>query len=118
MEPERQIERQETGMRIVLTVLFMLIVRVVEIVLGAIVLFQLVFTLITKRAPGERVVRFANRIIAYVMQLLRYLTYQDDQRPFPFSDFPADPSAADTTVKPHGHVLTSFREPSEGTGPY
>ena len=118
MEPERQIERKETGIRIALTVLFMLIVRIVEIVLGAIVIFQLVFALITKRAPGERVVRFAHRIIAYVMQLLCYLTYQDDQRPFPFSDFPAVPGSADTIVKPNGHAPTSLRESSEITGPY
>lgn len=118
MDAEPQIERKETGIRIGLTVLFVLILRVVEIVLGAIVIFQLLFALITKRAPGERIARFANRIITYVTQLLRYVTYQDDQRPFPFSDFPAATDLADATTKPNGRAPTSLGEPSEITGPY
>jgi hypothetical protein len=113
METEREIDRKETGIRIVLSVLFMLILRLVEFVLGAIVIFQLIFALITKRPPGERVTRFANRIIAYFMQLLRYLTYQDDQRPFPFTDFPEDSDEAVPTGKANGHASTTLREPDE-----
>lgn len=118
MEAERQIDRKETGIRIVLSGLFVLILHAIEIVLGVIILFQLAFALITKRAPGERVTRLANRIIAYVTQLLRYVTYQDDHKPFPFADFPADAGPVDTAVKPNGHAPTTLREPNEMTGPY
>jgi hypothetical protein len=61
MEQEQQIERKETGIRILLTVLFVVILRAVDVVLGVIVLFQLVFTLITKRRPGDQVARFTAR---------------------------------------------------------
>jgi len=115
MEQEQQIERKETGIRMLLTLLFMLILRAVEIVLGVIVIFQLIFTLITKRPSGERVARFANRIIAYVVQMLRYLTYQEEQRPFPFSDFPADSAPGDTSGKPNGQAHPSHLEPTELT---
>ena len=118
MEQEQQIERKETGIRILLTVLFVVILRAIDVVFGVIVLFQLVFTLITKRRPGDQVARFANRIITYVVQLLRYLTYQDDQRPFPFSDFPAESTPPDTSARPNGQAPTSLREPAEVTGPY
>jgi hypothetical protein len=118
MEAERQIERKETGIRIVLTVLFVLILRAVEVVLGVIILFQLAFALITKRAPGEQVTRLANRVIAYVTQILRYLTYQDDQKPFPFADFPADTGPVDAVGKRNGHAPATLRESNEITGPY
>ncbi len=104
MEHEQLIERKETGIRILLTILFVVIMRAVEVVLGVIVLFQLVYTLITKRRPGDQVARFANRIITYVLQLLRYVTYQEDQRPFPFSDFPAESSPPDTSATPNGQA--------------
>ncbi len=110
MEQEQPIERKETGIRILLTILFVLILRTVDVVLGVIVLFQLVFTLITKRRPGERVARFANRIITYVMQLLRYLTYQEDQRPFPFSDFPAESAPPHTSTRPNGQAPASLQQ--------
>lgn len=116
MEQEQQIERKETGIRILLTVLFVVILRAVEVVLGVIVLFQLVFALITKRRPGDRVARFANRIITYVVQLLRYLTYQEDQRPFPFSDFPAESTPPDPSARPNGHAPASLGEPPALTG--
>ena len=103
MEQELQIERKETGIRILLTVLFVLILHAIEVVLGVIVLFELAFALVTKRPPSEHVVRFANRIITYTVQLLRYLTYQDDFRPFPFADFPAE-SAPPHTARPNGHA--------------
>jgi hypothetical protein len=116
MEQEQQIERKETGIRILLTVLFVVILRAVDVVLGVIVLFQLVFTLITKRRPGDQVARFANRIITYVVQLLRYVTYQDDHRPFPFSDFPTESAPPDTSAKPNGHAPASLQEPPALTG--
>ena len=115
MEQEQQIERKETGIRILLTVLFILILRAIDVVLSVIVLFQLVFALITKRRPGERVTRFANRITTYVVQLLRYLTYQEDQRPFPFSDFPAEGTPPDT-ARPNGHASASLPDPPALTG--
>ena len=57
-------------------------------VLGLIVIFELLFTLITRRPPGMRVRELANRITTYYYRLLRYLTYNESRAPFPFSDFP------------------------------
>jgi hypothetical protein len=85
---EREIDRKDTGIRILLTVLFVLIVGVVESVLGLIVLFALLWALITKQPPGVGVRGLANRIITYYYRIGRYLTYNESLAPFPFSDFP------------------------------
>jgi len=111
MEQEQQIERKETGIRILVTLLFILILCAIDVVFGVIVFFQLIYTLITKRRPGNQVSRFANRIITYVVQLLRYVTYQEDERPFPFSDFPAESAPSDTSTRPNGYAPTSIEEP-------
>ena len=85
---ESEIDRKDTGIRILLTILFVLVVGVVESVLGLIILFALLWALITKQPPGVRVRALANRIIAYYYRIGRYLTYNESLVPFPFSEFP------------------------------
>ncbi len=89
-DDETQIERKETGIRILFSLLFLLIAEGVRIALGVTVFFALAWTLITKRPPNERVRHFANRTLSYQYCLYRYLTYTDPERPSPFSDFPPE----------------------------
>jgi hypothetical protein len=85
---EFEIERGETGLRILYTVLFFAIARVTESVLFTVIIFELLWTLITRRPPSLRVRNFANRALAYIYRIGRYLTYNDAQAPFPFAEFP------------------------------
>jgi Domain of unknown function (DUF4389) len=83
-----EIPRMETAHRIGLTILFAIIAGAIRTLLGLIVAFELLFTLVTRRPPGVRVRALANRITTYYYRLLRYLTYNESRVPFPFSDFP------------------------------
>jgi hypothetical protein len=83
-----EIERAQTGLRIALTVLFVLIGTVIESAIAVIVVFELAVTLATRRPPSRRVRELANRIISYYYRIGRYLTYNASRPPFPFSDFP------------------------------
>jgi hypothetical protein len=101
------IERKDTGMRLLFTILFLLIAEVIRIILGLVTLFSLVFALITKHPPGERVRLFANRTISYLYHIWRYLTYNAPEPPFPFADFPAE-------VEPLTDMSKQGRTESEG----
>jgi hypothetical protein len=91
METERdEIDRKETGFRILYSLLFWVIAGVVEMVVGALVVFELLFALVTKREPPGRVRVLANRVIAYFYRVGRYLTYNEPDPPFPFSEFPTE----------------------------
>ena len=83
-----EIDRRETGIRIALTLLYLLIAAVLESVLGVIIAFQLLWALITRSAPSQPVRDLANRIVGYYYAIGRYLTYNDSRVPFPFSEFP------------------------------
>ncbi len=85
-----KIDRTETGIRMLLTLLFFIIARLVGAVLGVVILFELFFTLITQRQPSAQVKRFANRALSYVVVIVRYMTYHEDEKPFPFSEFPPE----------------------------
>ncbi len=83
------IPRRDTALRIALTVLFVIVASVVETLLGLIVFFELVASLVTQRPPSERVRELANRIVSYYYRIGRYLTYNESRVPFPFDEFPA-----------------------------
>jgi hypothetical protein len=94
-ESDGGIERRHTAVRILLTLLFGVIARVVETVVWVIVLFELIWTLITRQAPSGRVRELANRIVTYYYRIGRYVTYNGARAPFPFDDFPESYEASE-----------------------
>jgi hypothetical protein len=82
------IARGSTGIRILLSLLFAVIWGVTESVLALVVVFSLMWTLITRQAPPERLRQLANRLVAYAYRIWRYLTYSEPGVPFPFTEFP------------------------------
>ena len=65
---------------------------VVGWVLGAVVFVQLLIVLFT----GERnmqLVGFGENLGEYLKQIVDYICFVDDEKPFPFSDFPGGGSS-------------------------
>lgn len=85
---EYEVERVDTGFRILDSILYTIIFSLVESVLAAVVVFQLGYSLVTEAPPSRAVRDLGNRLSAYAYQLLRYMTHNSAVRPFPFSDFP------------------------------
>ncbi len=85
---ELHIDPRDTGIRILLTLLFTVVASVLDTLVGVLVVFSLLWALITRRAPHPRLRSLANRIITYEYRIHRYITYNDAQVPFPFSDLP------------------------------
>lgn len=83
-----EIERGATGVRILLTLLFAVIWRLVDTLVVATVALGLLWTLIVRRAPPLRVRAISNRLVTYGYQIGRYVTQNQARVPFPFSDFP------------------------------
>lgn len=86
--PLGPIDRGATGIRILLTLLFAVISRVIELLLTVIVVFELGFVLVTQQPPSRKIRDFANQVCTYLYRLTRYLTYNEAEPPFPFTDFP------------------------------
>ncbi len=86
--PER-IPRSDTGIRIALSLLFLLIAGIVGLALRVLVGFSLIFALVTGESPRAAVRGVANRLSAYLYRIYRYLTYNEARAPFPFAEFEA-----------------------------
>ena len=99
--------RTDTGIRILLTILFAVVASVLRAVVTVIVIFELLFAFFTQRAPSWRLREFANLVIAYYYRLHRYITYNEATVPFPFSPFP---SALEPTGRTNEESDTDVRD--------
>jgi len=79
----------DTWLKVVFILLFWVLLSVVGWVLGAVVFVQLLIVLST----GERnmqLVGFGENLGQYLKQIVDYICFVNDEKPFPFSDFPDD----------------------------
>jgi len=67
--------------------LFAMTYSPIRIVISAIVLFQF-GTMLLVGTPNQRLLDFGYSVAIYTFQIIAYLTYNTDKKPFPFSDWP------------------------------
>ena len=86
---ESTISRKHIAIRFLYTLLFMVVLELVKMAVNLTVLFQYLYLFIT-RTQSEPVRNFGNRAAAYGDRVMRYLTLNDNARPFPFREFPEE----------------------------
>ena len=77
----------QTWLRGIFMLLFVLIYSVTEVIVLVVVLLQFFFVLFT----GEQNIRlreFGDSLSVFVYQILSYWTYNAEERPFPFAQWP------------------------------
>ena len=82
-----QYQGQTGWQRVAFVVLFWIVFYVAQLVVGAVALAQCVFVLLTNN-PNQQLLQFGDSLSKYIHDILRFVTFNSDQRPFPFSDFP------------------------------
>jgi hypothetical protein len=83
------VSRTQILIRLFYTVLYLIVFGIVHFLINLATVFQYILLLITL-SPSEPVRRFANQLAAYGFRVMRYLTLNDNVRPFPFSEFPQE----------------------------
>lgn len=71
-------------MRILYMVLFWIVLYFSLMVTGLIIFVQALFALITG-SDNENIRKFAAELTKYINQILLFLTYNDERKPFPFA---------------------------------
>ena len=74
--------------RLLYMLLFVIAYSVVESILAAIVIIQIFFRLFTGKA-NERLLQFGAQAARYIYDVLQYLTFNSEEKPFPFRDWPS-----------------------------
>ena len=83
------VSRKLIAFRLLYTVLFLFVLGILLFLIKLATVFNYILLLIT-RSHSEPVRRFANQVATYAYYVMRYLTLNDNERPYPFTDFPGD----------------------------
>ncbi|MEE9141429.1 MAG: DUF4389 domain-containing protein [Gammaproteobacteria bacterium] len=83
-EVKQRVQSSGTWLRLLYMFLFAVIGSVVVMAVGVIALFQFVHAILTGH-PNDNLVSFSRDLGVYCLDIIRYLTYQSDDRPFPFA---------------------------------
>ena len=73
--------------RIVYMILFSVFFNVASFVIGAIVLVQALFAIVTG-GQNDNVQKLGTGLAQYISEILSYLTYTTEEKPFPFKSWP------------------------------
>ncbi len=76
--------------RFLYMILFAIAYSIAEFIIVCIVIFQFFAALITGKV-NEPLLKFANNLTTYVYQVFQFQTFNSEEKPFPFADWPDEP---------------------------
>lgn len=97
-EPKSAVTRSQIATRLLITVLFLPINGIVNATIVLTTLFQYVYLFITLQ-HSEPVRVFANKVIGFGYRVWRFISLNENQRPFPFTELPGEMEAPEGEVK-------------------
>jgi hypothetical protein len=116
-ELKRSLTASDSWLRGLYMVLFAFIFQLVEIVLVFVVIFQFLYRLVT-REVNDQALDLGDDLSIYAYHVLQYVTYNSDEKPYPFAPWPHGSgapdeagSASDTVESEEDPVLISEEDP-------
>ena len=70
-----------------LKVIYLIFLNFIILFLGFVTLLQLLFSLWSKK-PNNNLISFSKKLSIYIYQIINFITYSSDERPWPFNAFP------------------------------
>lgn len=96
---KQNIKDHNTWMRGLYIVLFTIIYSVTEIIIALVVIFQFLSLLLTQQKNSKLLI-FGKNLSTFIYQILSYVTFNSNERPYPFADFPDEESIKTSTISP------------------
>jgi len=78
--------------RLIFMLLFAAILQLASLIMWVLVILQFLFSLITGQ-DNVHLRRFGHSLSTYIYEVLRFLCYSSEEKPFPFADWPEAPAA-------------------------
>jgi hypothetical protein len=87
---QEHLKSRSTWLRLLFMILFVIIWSISRVVVLAVVVVQFFWVLLTGET-NARLADFGLSLATYTYQIVCYLTFNTEQQPFPFSDWPLGP---------------------------
>jgi hypothetical protein len=84
---ETPVTRGQIAIRLLYTLLFVAVFCILKAIIYLTTMFQFAYLFITLQY-SEPVRTFANKVVSYAYRVWRYITLNENRRPFPFTEFP------------------------------
>lgn len=89
--------RKKIAIRLLYTIFFLIVFEILKIIIQVAVLFQYIYLFITKDF-NKPIREFSNKVSVYAYRVMRYITLSENEKPFPFQDFPQEMEMPETEV--------------------
>lgn len=80
-------EGKSALIRVLFVIVFWFAFYVSQIVIGVVAIAQCAFVLLTGK-PNQYLMQLGDSLAKYVSEILCFVTFNTDKRPFPFAEFP------------------------------
>ncbi len=77
------------GERFLYIILYAICYSVAEVVLWAVVIFQLLNVLVIND-KNQQLLKLGHELALYIYQIVQFMTFNQDERPFPIGEWPVD----------------------------
>ena len=107
-EVKKNLKNTNVWLRFLFMILFVVVYHfIVIIVMALVILFQFIYTLLTGE-PNGKIKPFSKQLVKYIYEIFLFLSYNTEEKPFPFSDWPSDtnPTKTRKTSKPAKTVVS------------
>jgi len=84
---KQNLSERKTWLRGLYMLLFLIFYSVAKVIIFAVIAFQFVLSLFTG-TTNEKLVTLGQSLSTYLYQILTFLTFNSEQHPYPFSDWP------------------------------
>ena len=91
--------KSSTWMRLIYIILFSITFNVAEVVIVVITVVQFFTVLLSGGDPNKRLQDFGRTLGAYLRQVVSFLTYESDDKPFPIGAWPETVEDGGTVAK-------------------
>ena len=84
---KQNLKSTDTWSRVLYMLLFVIFYSLAEVILTAVIVFQLLLVLFTGH-KNERLMKLGQSLSTYIYQVLCYLSFNNDYQPYPFGAWP------------------------------
>ncbi|GJL76257.1 MAG TPA: DUF4389 domain-containing protein [Nitrosomonas sp.] len=97
-EIKQSLQKNEILVRGLFMLFFIVIYSISKFLIVGIMLFQLAAVLLAEK-PNEQILKFSQNLSIYIYQIVQFLSFNNEQRPFPFSKWPDGTTSSSVEVK-------------------
>lgn len=89
MQEQKQVVQKASGERLLYTIFFAVIAKIVSWIICVLVIAQFLYSWIAGN-PNEKLLSFSASLSEYVKQLIVYISFNSDTKPWPMGDWPGE----------------------------